>query len=67
MAHAWKASQGKAAAGSSAGPLSGFMAATAASSSGLKGETGGGTKDNALGQDDGSSDVASSNGDGDDE
>lgn len=68
MAHAWKASQGKAGAGSSAAPLSGFIAAaTAASSSGSKGETAKAAKDDARDHDDGSSDVASSNGDGDEQ
>ncbi|KAI1789311.1 hypothetical protein LXA43DRAFT_1021567 [Ganoderma leucocontextum] len=66
MAHAWKAAQGKAGGGSSAAPLSGFMAAAAASSSGSRGETERGGKDNARDHD-GSSDVASSNGDGDDQ
>lgn len=67
MAHAWKALQGKAGTGSSAAPLSGFIAAAAstASSSGSKGDTAKAVKDHARDHDDGSSDVASSNGDGD--
>lgn len=65
MAHAWKAAQGKAGGGSPAAPLSGFIAAAAASS-GSKDETGRGDKNRIRDHHDGSSDVASSNGDIDD-
>ncbi|PIL32658.1 hypothetical protein GSI_05362 [Ganoderma sinense ZZ0214-1] len=67
MAHAWKASQGKAGGGSSAAPLSGFLAAATASSSQSNENTSKGGKGNARDHDDGTSDVASSNGDGDDQ